>query len=390
MFTGKKLGKTVNRFFILIVLAMISLPSAVDSAVQGDINSDGIIDASEAIYALQVSSGIYPNVKTSCLLSGKGEWVTANAYLECDVVSFNNQNYVCNFSHTSTGAELLGQASYWDLLTLKGDQGPTGLTGVQGPQGSSGPAGPQGPPGLAGTFIGEIRMYSGGEAPDGWLPCDGRLLAISSHPELFAVIGTTYGGDGRVTMAIPDMRGRIAMGRGAGPGLTNRQIGQEIGSESVILSVPNLPSHDHTLRATNSSATQTQPAGNILATASTPQYLNASASVVMGADSIGATGSNSPLTIIQPSSVINYIIAVSSPDGTPNVTATMQLPLTGGKSPHSSLQFSSGGVDYTPIQFLYHYDGVGSVWLAIPKNSDLEAAPVTPRIVLAPDVVVPY
>jgi len=100
------------------------------------------------------------------------------------------------------------------------------------------------------------------------------------------------------------------MGKGAGPGLTNRRLGDEPGAESVILDVTQMPSHDHTLRATNSNATQTAPAGNILARASTPQYLNASTSVVMGSDAIGSSGSNAPHANVQPSTVLSFIIAV--------------------------------------------------------------------------------
>jgi microcystin-dependent protein len=136
-------------------------------------------------------------------------------------------------------------------------------------------------------------------------------LAIREHIALFEIIGNSYGGDGRNTFGLPDLRGRVPMGQGAGPGLTNRQLGQEPGSESVVLDVTQLPAHDHTLRGTNSAATQTQPAGNILARASTPQYLNASSSVVMGTDSIGASGSNAPHANVQPSTVLSFIIAIA-------------------------------------------------------------------------------
>ena len=88
-------------------------------------------------------------------------------------------------------------------------------------------------------------------------------------------------------------------------------MGDLPGTESVILDVSQLPAHDHALRATNSSATQTQPAGNILATASTAQYLNASTSVVMGTDAIGSSGSNAPHANVQPSTVLSFIIAIA-------------------------------------------------------------------------------
>ena len=143
------------------------------------------------------------------------------------------------------------------------------------------------------------------------MTCDGRLLAIREHTSLFEILGNIYGGDGRNTFALPDLRGRVPMGKGAGAGLTNRQMGEEPGAEAVVLDITQLPAHDHTLRATNSSATQTQPAGNVLARASTPQYLNSATSVVMGSDSIGPSGSNAPHANVQPSTVLNFLIAIA-------------------------------------------------------------------------------
>lgn len=160
-------------------------------------------------------------------------------------------------------------------------------------------------------FLGEIKLFGGNFDPPNWMACDGRLLAIREHTELFEILGNSYGGDGRTTFALPDLRGRVPMGVGAGSGLTNRKLGEKPGAEAVILDVTQLPAHDHTLRATNSSATQTQPAGNVLARASTPQYLNASTSVIMGPDSIGPTGSNAPHANIQPSTVLRFIIAIA-------------------------------------------------------------------------------
>lgn len=164
---------------------------------------------------------------------------------------------------------------------------------------------------MSDPLLGEIRLFAGNFEPPGWLFCDGRLLAIRDHIALFEIVGNSYGGDGLTTFGLPDLRGRVPMGKGAGPGLTNRKLGEEPGAETVILDVTQLPSHDHDLRATNSSATQTQPAGNILATASTPQYLNSSTSVVMGVDSIGSSGSNAPHANVQPSSVLSFIIAIA-------------------------------------------------------------------------------
>ena len=164
---------------------------------------------------------------------------------------------------------------------------------------------------MSDTMLGEIKLFAGNFDPPGWLACDGRLLAIRDNAALYEILGNAYGGDGRTTFGMPDLRGRVPMGVGAGPGLTNRRLGQEVGAESVVLDVTQLAAHDHTLRATNSSATQTQPAGNIMARASTPQYLNASTSVVMGSDTIGSSGSNAPHANVQPSTVLRFIIAIA-------------------------------------------------------------------------------
>ena len=160
-------------------------------------------------------------------------------------------------------------------------------------------------------LLGEIRLFAGNFEPPGWMTCDGRLLAIRDNTSLFEILGNSYGGDGRNTFGLPDLRGRVPMGVGAGPGLTNRRLGQEPGAESVILDVSQLPSHDHTLRASNGTANLTTPAGNVLARASSNQYLNSSTSVIMGADSIGASGSNAPHSNVQPSTVLRFIIAIA-------------------------------------------------------------------------------
>ena len=164
---------------------------------------------------------------------------------------------------------------------------------------------------MSDPLLGEIKMFSGNFEPPGWLFCDGRLMLISEHTALFEIVGNSYGGNGLTTFGIPDLRGRVPMGTGAGVGLTNRNLGQEPGAETVILDVTQLPAHDHSLQATNSSATQNQPSNNILATASTAQYLNATHSVDMGSDAIGSSGSDAPHANIQPSSVLNFIIAIA-------------------------------------------------------------------------------
>jgi microcystin-dependent protein len=98
---------------------------------------------------------------------------------------------------------------------------------------------------MADQFIGEIRMFAGNFAPREWAFCDGRLLPISQNQALYSILGTTYGGDGRENFALPDLRGRVALHPGNGPGLTERRLGDEGGAEQVTLSEAEMPEHSH-------------------------------------------------------------------------------------------------------------------------------------------------
>ena len=98
-------------------------------------------------------------------------------------------------------------------------------------------------------FIGEIRMFGGNFAPRGWALCDGGLLAISQNDALFSLLGTIYGGDGRTTFGIPDLRGRLAIHQGQGPGLSNRRIGERSGEETATLTSVHLAPHSHEVRS---------------------------------------------------------------------------------------------------------------------------------------------
>ncbi len=119
----------MKRLFALLMVTAIHSSLNAGAAIQGDINNDGRIDTSEAIFALQVAAGLYPGVSTSCLLSGKGDWSTSTAYVACDVVSFGGDNYVCKTSHPSSSGDFGDDAAYWDLLTLKGEKGDPGSLG---------------------------------------------------------------------------------------------------------------------------------------------------------------------------------------------------------------------------------------------------------------------
>ncbi len=115
------------------------------------------------------------------------------------------------------------------------------------------------------AFVGEIRMFAGNFAPRDWAFCDGQLLDVSGNDALFSLLGTIYGGDGRTTFGLPDLRGRLPMHTGTGPGLTNQSMGSKFGSESVTVMLNQTPSHNHDMRASTTPGTQYNPAGGLLA-----------------------------------------------------------------------------------------------------------------------------
>ncbi|OGA81067.1 MAG: phage tail protein [Burkholderiales bacterium RIFCSPHIGHO2_01_FULL_63_240] len=123
-------------------------------------------------------------------------------------------------------------------------------------------------------FVGEIRLFAGNFAPSGWALCDGSMLSIAENETLFNLIGTTYGGDGQSTFALPDLRGRVPIHHGQGPGLSNRVIGEAGGVEQVTLTAAQMPAHAHAMRASSAAASgNAGVAGSLLATpASTRLY----------------------------------------------------------------------------------------------------------------------
>ena len=114
-------------------------------------------------------------------------------------------------------------------------------------------------------FIGELMLFGGNFCPRGWASADGQLLAINDNQALFALLGTTYGGDGRTTFGLPDLRGRSPINRGQGPGLANVTLGQQGGTESLSIAVDNLPPHSHEVQATNATGTKNGPGTDFLA-----------------------------------------------------------------------------------------------------------------------------
>ncbi|KQZ26973.1 phage tail protein [Duganella sp. Root1480D1] len=166
---------------------------------------------------------------------------------------------------------------------------------------------------MAERYIGEIRMFSGNFAPVGWAMCNGQLLPIAQNTALFSILGTTYGGDGKTTFALPNLRQRIPMHAGAGPGLTLRDLGEQGGAATSTLTALQMPSHSHGMSASNATASVQSPANALLAkpvTVSAP-YHDAAAMAPSPTGPLGAAGGNSPHNNLQPYLVLNFIIALS-------------------------------------------------------------------------------
>ena len=154
-------------------------------------------------------------------------------------------------------------------------------------------------------LIGEIRMFAGNFAPRGWALCDGQLLAISSNSALFSILGTTYGGDGRTTFGLPDLRGRVAIHEGQGPGLSNYRLGQKGGTETNTMTAAQMPYHGH-----NVSVLQ----GNLKGYKA--EFIEGNLNFISTGDQAKNTidtnkvGGNQPVNNIQPYTTVNYIIAL--------------------------------------------------------------------------------
>ena len=169
------------------------------------------------------------------------------------------------------------------------------------------------------NFIGEIRMFGGNYAPRDWAFCNGQMMSIAQYSALFTLIGTTYGGDGQTTFALPDLRSRLAVGEGTGPALTPRQIGQVGGSETVTLSQAQMPAHNHMVIATTAAGNLTGPGATavLAAPAGTGSFLYVVpgavpiTTVALSPTSVGTDGGNQPHDNHMPSLCVSFIIALS-------------------------------------------------------------------------------
>jgi microcystin-dependent protein len=161
---------------------------------------------------------------------------------------------------------------------------------------------------MAQPYVGEIRMFAGNFAPAGWMFCEGQLLPISENETLFQLIGTTYGGDGQSTFALPDLRGRLPLHQGNG-----FILAETGGAESVTLTVNQIPAHSHVALGSSNTGTGTQALSNVLSNlsgATSSAYGTDSPQTNMAPQSVGPVGGNQPHTNFQPYLCVDFIISL--------------------------------------------------------------------------------
>ena len=165
---------------------------------------------------------------------------------------------------------------------------------------------------MGNPYVGEIRMFGGNFAPAGWNFCDGSLLAISENDTLFNLIGTTYGGDGQSTFAVPDLRGRAPLHLGQGPGLQNYIIGEVLGVESVTITTQTMPVHTHPLLASTDGADQITGAGGVLAAPPSlaPYYSSPPDPTPLNPAALAPAGGSQSHDNMQPFLAISFIISL--------------------------------------------------------------------------------
>lgn len=164
-------------------------------------------------------------------------------------------------------------------------------------------------------FIGEIALIPYNFAPQGWAFCDGQLLSIAQNTALFSLLGTTYGGNGQTTFALPDLRGRVPLhtgGSGAGPGLSSYNLGEQGGVEAITLLASQMPSHNHLVNASSANGTSDSPASAVMGknASGVPQYSGAAPNATMAAAAIAAAGGGQPHENRPPYLGLNYVIAL--------------------------------------------------------------------------------
>lgn len=166
-------------------------------------------------------------------------------------------------------------------------------------------------------YLAQIIMFAGNFAPNGWAYCQGQILSIAQNTALFSLLGTTYGGNGQTTFALPDLRGRVPVGTGQGPGLANIDLGEMAGEPNHTLITTEMPAHTHTatptVKVSSANATSEEPAGNVLATQSDNFYApanTATGNLGAVATTIANTGGSQPHNNMQPYLGMNYVICL--------------------------------------------------------------------------------
>jgi microcystin-dependent protein len=162
---------------------------------------------------------------------------------------------------------------------------------------------------MAQPYVGEIRLFAGNFAPAGWALCNGALIPISENETLFNLIGTTYGGDGQETFAVPDLQGRVPLHQGRGSGATY-PVGEAGGVEEVTLTLQQIPQHRHDLLASGGPGTTDRPGGSVLATPPMVRPYVADTPDTTMATVVGSAGGSQPHENRQPFLAINYIISL--------------------------------------------------------------------------------
>lgn len=160
-------------------------------------------------------------------------------------------------------------------------------------------------------YVGEIRMFAGNFAPNGWMFCEGQTLPISENEVLFQLIGTTYGGDGESTFNLPNLASRVPIHMGTGPDGTTYQIGEMAGTEQETLTTQQIPSHTHPLVASTGPGNLNAPGGNVTGeSAAVKIYIDDTPGTPMNAQAVSPTGGSQPHENTQPFLCINFIISL--------------------------------------------------------------------------------
>ena len=164
---------------------------------------------------------------------------------------------------------------------------------------------------MANPFLGEIRAFPFNFAPKGWAFCDGQLMPISQNTALFSLLGTTYGGDGRTTFALPNLQGNAPLGFGQGPGLSLYDLGETGGEEAVTLLQSEIPAHNHAAACNTNAADSASPGGEVWApeVAGSNAYGSAGGTA-MSPSALSVAGGSQPHNNLQPYLVLNYCIAL--------------------------------------------------------------------------------